>query len=401
MRILYIHQYFKTPEEGGAIRSYYISTALARAGHQVVMISSHNENKYEKQEIEGVEVHYLPVYYNNSLGSLGRSSAWLRFLRKARILIDQLIPFDLCYVSSTPLTVGLLALYIRQRYHISYIFEVRDLWPEAPVQLGYIRNPAIKSTLRSLEKRIYEKASAIVALSPGIEAGIRRRYPPAEVYLVPNMAECGFFKPVPKSTGLTAALGLANNTFVVSYFGAAGPANQLEYLLHAAQACQLHKLPVMFLIAAAGSRLETLKKYSQTLGLHNLIFVPYGSKQQVRNWLRVTDAVYTSFGPHPVLQTNSPNKFFDGLAAGKLSIVNTMGWLTELTENHQCGFYANPLDPEDFVAKLQPFLADPKLLESYQQNARLLAETEFSTDKLLKKLQSLIEQTSRKASENT
>lgn len=394
MRILYIHQYFKTPGEGGAIRSYYISTALVQAGHEVVMITSHNEERYAKLLIEGVEVHYLPVYYTNELGKLGRSRAFLRFLRKARILIDQQTPFDLCYVSSTPLTVGLLALYARQRYKVSYIFEVRDLWPEAPVQLGYIRNNTIKNTLRKLEKRLYEKASAVVALSPGIEKGIRTSYPPSKVFFVPNMADCQFFKPEPKNASLAASMGL-HEDFVVGYFGAAGEANQLEYLLHAAQACQLHKLPVMFLIAAAGKRLEALKAYTMEIHLHNTIFVPYGSKQQVKNWLSITDAVYTSFASQQVLQTNSPNKFFDGLAAGKLSIVNTEGWLRELTQQYQCGFYADPQDPEAFVARLKPFLENSSLLQTYQQNARQLAEQEFSKEKLLQSILKLVSDTFR------
>lgn len=356
------------------------------------MITSHNQERYARQDVEGVEVHYLPVFYTNALGRLGRSRAFLRFLRKARILIDQQTPFDLCYVSSTPLTVGLLALYARQRYKISFIFEVRDLWPEAPVQLGYIRNTTIKGTLRKLEKRLYQKASAVVALSPGIEKGVRNSYPPANICFVPNMADCRFFRPEPKNISLAASLGLKEN-FIIGYFGAAGEANQLEYLLHAAQACQMHKMPVMFLIAAAGQRLESLRTYAREIHLHNTIFLSYGSKQQVKNWLSVTDAVYTSFGSQQVLQTNSPNKFFDGLAAGKLSIVNTQGWLRELTEQYQCGFYADPQDTETFVARLRPFLEDHALLQRYQQNARQLAEEKFSKEKLVEHIIKLVAET--------
>ena len=33
MKILYLHQYFLTPEQGGAIRSYHLAKALVDAGH--------------------------------------------------------------------------------------------------------------------------------------------------------------------------------------------------------------------------------------------------------------------------------------------------------------------------------------------------------------------------------
>lgn len=389
MRILYIHQYFKTPEEGGAIRSYYVATALVKEGHQVTMITSHNKEHYEELEIDGIQVHYLPVYYDNELNNLERSRAFLRFLRQAKSLIDQLVPFDVCFASSTPLTVGLLAIYVSRRYKIPYIFEVRDLWPEAPIQLGYITNTALKASLRKLEQQIYDKANMVIALSPSMAEGVRKVNPSIPVHIISNMADCEFFKPTPKS-GSFARIYDLEDSFVVGYFGAAGVSNHLEYLLHAAQRCQLYRLNVKFLVAAEGSQLNDFKEEVEITHTRNIVFVPYGSKQQVQNWLTLSDAVYTSFGPFPVLQTNSPNKFFDGLAAGKLSIVNTKGWLKDLVEENRCGFYANPEDPEEFVAKLKPFLNNPSLLADYQHNARRLAEEQFSRKLLSKELVKII-----------
>lgn len=391
MRILYIHQYFKTPEEGGAIRSYYLASALAKAGHEVVMLTSHNRETYEVRHINGIAVHYLPVYYSNKLGSRSRGKAFLQFLWQARRLLHKLAPYDLCYVSSTPLTVGLLALYARQQLKTPYIFEVRDLWPEAPVQLGYVKNNLLKKALYMLEHTLYERAMAVVALSPGVAKSIRQRVPSTPVKLIPNMADCNFFQPSPKNGALARSIGTQGN-FVVGYFGAAGPANHLQYLLQAAQACQQHSLPVKFLLAAEGSCLEALKEEATRTGLKNCIFLPYGSKEEVKRWLSISDAVYTSFGPHPILQTNSPNKFFDGLAAGKLSIVNTRGWLKELVEENSCGFYTRPEKPEDFVEQLRPFLENSRLLHEYQENARLLAEKQFSRELLSQRLIRLIKE---------
>lgn len=391
MRILYIHQYYKTPEEGGAIRSYYIASALVQAGHEVVMITSHNRERYQERDVEGIQVHYLPVQYTNEFSSLERSKAFLRFLRQARTFIGRLQPFDICYVTSTPLTVGLLGIYAKQRYKIPYIFEVRDLWPEAPIQLGYIRNPALRSALRKLESNIYAGAKAIVALSPGIAQSIQKTSPKRPVHMIPNMSDCDFFKPAPKNPSFARIFGV-EDAFVISYFGSAGPSNHLEYLLHAAQACQLHQLPVKFLIAASGSHLYEIKQQAEETRAENVVFVPYGSKQQVQNWLTITDAIYTSFAPYPVLETNSPNKFFDGLAAGKLSIVNTRGWLKELVEKYRCGFYANPEDPEEFVSLLKGFLENDILLEEYQANARKLAVEQFSRTLLTQKVVKLIEE---------
>jgi len=45
MKILYLHQYFNTPNEPGGTRSYYLSKALVESGHKVVMITSNRSNK--------------------------------------------------------------------------------------------------------------------------------------------------------------------------------------------------------------------------------------------------------------------------------------------------------------------------------------------------------------------
>ena len=379
MHILYLHQYFKTPEEGGAIRSYYIGKALAARGHELIMLSSWNGTYTRTETIAGMQVYYLPVPYSNNMSFWQRSQAFFKFLWLAKQQLDALIPADLVYATSTPLTIGLLALYAKQRYKIPYLFEVRDLWPEAPIQLGFIRNRLAIHTLRKLEKRLYRQASTLVALSPGIVAGIQAVCPGTQIKVVPNMADCDFFLPVEKPVELVKQWQLEGK-FVISYTGAAGLANYLSYLLDAARACEQAQLPVSFLIAAEGSQLSMLKQ--EAAELQHVQFLPYGDKETVRKYLAVSDACYTSFGPQPVLQSCSPNKFFDGLAAGRLSIVNTEGWLKELVEEHGCGFYAPPQVPEEFVQRLLPYLQDPLLLRQAQANARRIAESLFSRERL-------------------
>jgi hypothetical protein len=62
MKILYLHQYFLTPEQGGAIRSYHLAKALVEAGHEVEMITAHNHPTYHFEIREGIKIHYLPVF---------------------------------------------------------------------------------------------------------------------------------------------------------------------------------------------------------------------------------------------------------------------------------------------------------------------------------------------------
>ena len=115
-------------------------------------------------------------------------------------------------------------------------------------------------------------------------------------------------------------------------------------------------------------------------------FIPYSNKQGVKEVLNISDAVYISFDSKPILQTNSPNKFFDALAAGRMVIVNTEGWLKDIIEKEGLGFYANPKIPQDFIDKIQPYINDKTRLHASQNNARRVAEDYFSTDILVAKV---------------
>lgn len=385
MKILYIHQYFRTPEQGGAIRSYYLAKGMVDYGISVEMITSYNDRKPCTEKIDGITVHYLPVHYDNSFGFLLRIFAYYRFMKMALNKARQINDIDLCYATSTPLTIGWSAMRIKKELKVPYFFEVRDLWPEAPVQMGVIRSRLLKRFLKYIEKRVYDHADKIVALSPGIKAMIEKERPGKIIEIIPNMSDIDFFKAEDKDPALEEIFGVKGK-FVISYFGTLGRANHLEYLLAAANASLERGLPVMFLIVGDGGeahRLHYLVKHFQLL---NVSFMEFQNKFNLRRVLNVTDAAYVSFANRPILQTNSPNKFFDSLASGKLIITNTKGWVREICENSECGFYYDPDQPIEFVNKLIPFLKDKGLLYSFQKRARDLGETRFSKSAQIKKL---------------
>jgi glycosyltransferase involved in cell wall biosynthesis len=85
------------------------------------------------------------------------------------------------------------------------------------------------------------------------------------------------------------------------------------------------------------------------------------------------------------MKLNSPNKFFDALASGKMVITNTKGWIHDLVKENDCGFYLDPENPQDFISMIKPFLVKSQLLKQ-QDNARKLAEKSFDKDKRIKEL---------------
>ena len=385
MKVLYIHQYFRTPEEGGAIRSYYLARGLVENGIEVELITAHNKPRALTTNIDGITVHYLPVFYDNEQNFLQRIYAFFKFMRLSRKKAREIKNVDICYATSTPLTIGLSALKIKQDQNIPYFFEVRDLWPEAPFQMGVIKNRYIKKYLKNLEKQVYRNASQIVALSPGIKEQIDGEKPNIPVTVIPNMSDIEFFVPEEKSSD-KEELFEVKGKFVISYFGTVGLANHLEYLLAAARESLKANLPVQFFIIGSGGQLSKLKYLVKHFNLDNVQFLPFQNKFNLKRVLNVTDAAYVSFARKPIMETNSPNKFFDALAAGKMIITNTKGWVKDIIENDDCGFYYDPDEPKDFVRLLLPYIKSTIQLKRSQQNARIVAETKFAKSEQVEKL---------------
>jgi glycosyltransferase involved in cell wall biosynthesis len=388
VKVLLLHQHFKTPEKGGAIRSYYLAKALVESGVKVHVITAHNEKIFKRENREGIEVSYLSIDYDNRFGFFARSWAFLKYLWGVIRLSSQHKDADYCYAISVPLTVGLAAQWIKWRHKIPYLFEVGDLWPDAPVQMGFIRNYFFSSLLYQLEKSIYKSASSVVALSSSIQSAIERKVPGKKVHLLPNMADCNYFTPEKKVAALEEKYKV-NEKFVISYVGAIGLANGLDYLLECANASRKAQLPIHFIICGYGALLDRLKGNVKQMGLVNLSFVDFVNRDGVKEILNITDAAFICYKPVPILETGSPNKFFDGLAAGKLIIINFGGWIRKEIEENVCGFYTNPHQPTDFVKKIEPFLGDKKILTEYQHAARQLAEKKYSREMLSKKFVSL------------
>lgn len=378
MKILYVHQYFITPQEGGSIRSYYLAKGLVDQGHEVIMLTAHNGKK-EITEVDGITVHYLPISYDNKFGFLKRIFAFWQFVRLARSEALKIQGLDLAYVMTTPLTTGFIATYLKKHMNLPYYFEVGDLWPEAPIQMGVIKNSLLKKWLYALEKKFYFEADKVIALSPAIRNYIERVSPNTKVYVIPNMSDVDFFDANRRIGDISN-----RNNFQITYCGAIGKANNLEFLLNAAEATKRKKLPVHFNIIGYGSEQQRLK--SKARKLWNVTFYEHSSKERVRELLDESDAVYISFKDVKVLATGSPNKFFDSLAAGKLTIINFGGWIKGVIEKNKCGFYHNPHRPEDFVKKLEVFLKDVALLQEYQRNGRKLAELYYDKNIQIQKL---------------
>lgn len=401
MKILYIHQYFRTPSQPGGTRSYWISKELISRGHSVTMITATNVYHPEssRDNVDGIDVVYVnnPTY-NNYMSAPRKIWSFVAFIRNAVRAASKEKNVDIVYATSTPLTIGAIALWLKWRKGWKYVFEVRDLWPEFPIEVGAIKNKFAIWLLRMFERRIYDKSEHVVALSPGMKDGVMQAgTPESKITMIPNMSKPDKFFPHAPNMEIVKQFGIDLTKFNVIHFGSMGRANGLKYIIEAAKILKNNgDEKFRFLFLGDGATKPELEKLTKEYDLSNVAFLGNHKMEIVSEIVNCCDASITTFLPLPVLKTNSPNKLFDSLSAGKPIIVNSAGWTKDLVEKEECGFYVDPESPKELADKLVMVQGDEELLRKWCENSRRLSIEVFDKSILSSKAADVIEKAYKK-----
>ncbi|MEX1141918.1 MAG: glycosyltransferase family 4 protein [Thermoleophilaceae bacterium] len=394
MRILYLHQFFMTREGTGGTRSYELARRLVDAGHEVTMVTA---GSGRERVVDGIRVVEARGGYGDYVAATGvgyarRLAAFLLFAASATVAAVRGPRPDVVFATSPPLTMALPGILAARRWRVPLVFEVRDLWPEAPIQMGALRSPLARRLARALERATYRAATEVVALSPGMRDGVvAAGVAPERVALIPNASDLDLFSPQLDPGDVRERLGLGDD-FVCSYFGTMGEANDLTQVVEAAEVLRTRgERGVRFVLQGDGKRRADLERAVRERRLDAVVLAPAGDKLSAARLAAASDACMTLFKDVPILATNSPNKLFDTFAAGRPAIVNTGGWQRELVEDNDAGLFVRPGDPASLADAVVRLRDDRGLARRQGENARRLAEREFDRELLAERLREVLE----------
>lgn len=368
MRILYVDQYFSNREGISGTRAYEFARRWAAAGHAVTVLActSHYSNLghapqrrlLRRVTIDGVKVVSIRVSYAQRMSVIGRLRSFFSFMLWASVVGVLTARHDVVFASSTPLTVGVPALLISRLRGTPFVFEIRDLWPQAPVEMGALRNPAAIALARWAERLFYRTAESVVALSPGMADGVLAAGTPRErVTMIPNACDIDLFGAA-DGAGVREQLGLTADDTLVIHAGNLGPSNDGPWLLDVAAAWrEAGRDDLHLLLLGEGSDRAALERRVAADGLSHVHFAGPVSRAETARYVAAADIGIVSFADVPVLATNSPNKFFDYLAAGKPALVNTDGWTAELVADTGAGL-ALGRDTQNAAARIAALADD-------------------------------------------
>lgn len=385
MNILYFHQYFTTPKGSGGVRSYEFSRRWIKAGHDVHVITGTSFDatlpKNGSVNIEGIHVRTIGASYKPEMGVISRLGSFLNYAIKATLIAFRSHSYDLVLATSTPLTVAMPAIVAKMIAGRKVVFEVRDVWPDAAVDAGVLKNPLLIFFARLLEKAAYACSDHIVPLSSGMKKRIEDKGIDAQkMTMIPNCSDITEFNPRIDGNGLRKQFQ-AEGKFIVFYGGAVNLANNVEYIVHVAEILKTQK-DVVFWIVGKGNRYSYLESEAQNRSLENVVLHGLQPKERIPFFSAAADAGIVTFIPEPVFYENSPNKFFDYIAAGLPVLFNRSTWLETYLDRYQNGMVCDPLNPQTMADRIMELKNDPERCRRMGAQSRKLAEDVFSRDKM-------------------
>jgi len=307
MHILYIHQHFAIPAGSTGTRSYEFSRRWVKAGNKVTVITGNydvgglglGKALVQRLTIEGVEIIAVGAGYSNKLSFLGRVFAFLCFMIFSVYVGLRVKGVDVIYATSTPLTVGIPAILLKWLKRVPFVFEVRDQWPEIPIEMGILKNKALIKILLWLERTIYHQSAAIVALSPGMADGVRRVLKKQRpVAVVPNSSDTDKFRPDIDGGGLRRQRGWMEKC-VFLHAGAMGKANGLDFVIDAAERLRDNDT-IHFVLIGEGGEKNKLKARIESVGLANIEIIDSVPKEQLPGYFAACDVSIVLFADYPI-----------------------------------------------------------------------------------------------------
>ena len=243
MNILLINHYAGSPKHGMEFRPYYLAREWVRAGHNVQIVAGSYSHirakqptgiagKYTVEILDGIKYSWYrtPTYTGNGIGRVKSMWSFICSLWSDAKAIATGFKPDVVIASSTyPMDIW-PAERIAELAGAQLVYEVHDLWPLSPIELGGMSrwHPFIM-WVQWAEDHAYKKAHRVVSMLPkALEYMVSRGMRSDKWAYVPNgvdLEEWRIREPVPTDTHAALQTVKERGLPVLGYAGTHGLAN--------------------------------------------------------------------------------------------------------------------------------------------------------------------------------
>ena len=363
MNILLINHYAGTKELGMEFRPYYLAKEWIKLGHSVTIIAasfSHLRRKnpsitsnFTEETIEGIKYLWIktPTYEGNGLGRIKNMFAFLNKLSRKTKYIAKTYKPDVVIASSTYPSDNYIAKDICKKSGAKHIWEVNDLWPLSPMELGNMSrfHPFIM-IMKHGELFAYKNIDAVVSLLPNTLKYMESQGLTTDKWnYIPNGIVMGDWENSEEISdeykSVFSNLKSKGKT-IIGYTGGHAISNSLNTIIDAAR---LLKEDNNFHFIFVGDGQEKQNLIKQASGLNNITFLKPVSKNQIPAILNLMDYLIITWNKSSIYRFGiSPNKIFDYMMAAK-PIIHATDAPNKFVDEAECGIAIEPENPQGII----------------------------------------------------
>lgn len=302
--------------------------------------------------------------------------------------------YDWVVAVTPPLTLIPASWMLSKLLRARYMLHVMDLHPEAAVSVSFGKSSRMVPVLRQLARFGYARASAIVAASREIKAGIEKHgVPPAKVHFVPNGIDTKLFRPMEPEAEPDALVGPEDGSSLAVFAGTMGRTHDVESILRVSELLQREgRWDWRFLLVGAGGEKRRALQVVERQGLRNVRILDPIPREQLPRLLARADAVLVMMRNIDITRTMIPTKLYDAMACGRPVILGTEGEARRILEEAEAGIAIAPEDPSALLSALETLRADPSLGARLGKNGRQYALAHFARERCAEQLCAILEQ---------
>lgn len=380
MKIIVINHYAGSPTLGMEYRPYYLAKQWVNLGHDVTIIASTNshirQNKvhvkydFDEEMVDGVRYVWVktPMYKGNGAKRVYNMLSFVTKLWMNALRISKLYNPDIVIASSTYTFDNYAALKIAKISGAKYFYEVHDLWPLSPIELGGMSEKHLFiRALQNAENYAYRWADKVISMLPHTQEHMESHgLDLAKWRYIPNgICETDWQKSqeIPNELVVQIDQYKSQGNRLIAYTGTLGLANALDNLIHAAELMKESK--VKFLIFGLGPEEVNLRNLILKKNLTNIHLMGSVSKMAIPNLLSKMDILYIGLKHQSLFRFGiSPNKLIDYMMSSK-PIIQAIDAGNDMVSEANCGISIAPENPIQLVNAIQNLLGktDDELVE--------------------------------------
>ena len=329
-----------------------------------------------REEHNGVQIFRAAGTRFNKDRFAGRATNYVSYFASATWAGLRLDKPDVVVALTDPPIIGLAAWLAGKRFGAPLVMAFKDLFPEVAALLKDFHSDAVNSALQRVNQFLVRQSAVNVALGETMRRRLieNKGAPEARTIIIPDWADTTSIAPGDKDNAFARAHGLAN-TFVVMHSGNIGLSQSLDTVIDAAVLLKdISNLQIVF--QGEGVKKADLQGRVRDLGLSNVVFLPFASKERLGESFAAADAFIVSL-QRGLAGYIVPSKLYGILAAGRpfVAAVEEGCEVAALAERSECGLVAEPGDARALADCLLRFYRDRDLVRRYGANARTVGLT--------------------------